>query len=768
VADDLSGFSMLELFRLEAESQTAVLSAGVLAIEELERSPETVESMMRAAHSLKGAARIVGLDPAVRVAHALEDVFVAAGKGTFRVKPEHADRILAGIDFLSAIAKSDDALAPVSEWPIRAERLVDELGTMVADRATVQTPTPPSGPAETPPDMPGGTSSAASAPAPATGVKPAEPPPAAPRPAEQADRVVRVSADSLTRLVGLAGESLVETRQLRPFVDSLLQLRASEVDICDAIAALDEKLKAGDIAVPGTITAMLTTIRERSDAGLASLTRHVEDFESFARRNEDLSNRLHHEVIVSRMRPLADGIRGFPRLVRDVARTLGKQVKFEVRGEQTGVDRDILDKLEAPLSHLIRNSLDHGIELPADREAAGKPPTGTIRLEARHRAGMLQITLTDDGRGIDVEHLRAKAVARGLVARQVADQLTELELLEFLFLPGFSTKDQVTEISGRGVGLDVVQSMVKNVGGSVRVATQTGRQTMFTLQLPITMSVIRALLVQIGGEPYAFPLTRIDQILFCPAASIRTVEGRQYFDRDGVSIGLVMAAQILETTGQPPADPMPVVVISDRGQQFGMIVESFLGERDLEVRPLDPRLGKVPDVNSASLLENGDPVLIVDVEDLVRSIDNVLMGRRLSRVEFERMAEQARQRKRILVVDDSITVRELERQLLQARGFTVDVAVDGMDGWNAIRGTHYDLVVTDVDMPRMDGIGLVSLIKSDPARRETPVVIVSYKDREEDRLRGLDAGANRYLTKSSFHDETFVDTIIDLIGEASA
>ena len=768
MADDLSGFSMLELFRLEAESQTAVLSAGVLAIEELERSPETVESMMRAAHSLKGAARIVGLDPAVRVAHALEDVFVGAGKGTFRVKPEHADRILAGIDFLSAIAKSDDALSPASEWPSRAERLVDDLGTMVADQAAVQTQVPAPEPAKTPPGMPDGTSATDAVAAPATAAKPADTPAPATRPAEQAARVVRVSADSLTRLVGLAGESLVETRQLRPFVDSLLQLRASEVDICDAIAALDEKLKAGDIAVPGTITAMLTTIRERSDAALAALTRHVEDFESFARRNEDLSNRLHHEVIVSRMRPLADGIRGFPRLVRDVARTLGKQVRFEVRGEQTGVDRDILDKLEAPLSHLIRNSLDHGIELPADRETAGKPPAGTIRLEARHRAGMLQITLTDDGRGIDVEHLRAKAVARGLVARQVADQLTELELLEFLFLPGFSTKDQVTEISGRGVGLDVVQSMVKNVGGSVRVATQTGRQTTFTLQLPITMSVIRALLVQIGGEPYAFPLTRIDQILFCPAASIRTVEGRQYFDRDGVSIGLVMAAQILETTGQPPADPMPVVVISDRGQQFGMIVDSFLGERDLEVRPLDPRLGKVPDVNSASLLENGDPVLIVDVEDLVRSIDNVLMGRRLSRVEFERMAEQARQRKRILVVDDSITVRELERQLLQARGFTVDVAVDGMDGWNAIRGTHYDLVVTDVDMPRMDGIGLVSLIKADPARRETPVVIVSYKDREEDRLRGLDAGANRYLTKSSFHDETFVDTIIDLIGEATA
>jgi len=788
VADDLSGFSMLELFRLEAESQTAILSAGVLAVEELERSPETIEAMMRAAHSLKGAARIVGLDPAVRVAHAMEDCFVAAGKGRFHVRPDHVDLLLASVDFLSSIAKADDALAPESRWAATADALVDELAALLTAPAAAPAPppaapappaaiAPPSAAPESPPAAaPPTPATTTPAPAPVPAPPPQEEPPTNPpsQPAtaksiESADRVVRVSADSLTRLVGLAGESLVETRQLRPFVDSLLTLRAAQVDLCDTIAGVEERFKADDAHVPAPLLGMLARVRERADASLASLMKQVDDFESFARRNEDLSNRLHHEVIVSRMRPLADGIRGFPRLVRDVARTLGKQVRFEVRGEQTGVDRDILDKLEAPLSHLIRNALDHGLETPQEREAAGKPPIGTIRLEARHRAGMLNITLTDDGRGIDVETLRAKAVARGLVARQVADQLTELELLEFLFLPGFSTKDHVTEISGRGVGLDVVQSMVKGVGGTVRVATQLGRQTVFTLQLPITMSVIRALLVDIGGEPYAFPLTRIDTILHCSHADVHTVEGRQYFDRDGVSIGLVMAAQILEMPDRgQPADPMPVVVISDRGQQFGMIVDAFLGERDLEVRPLDRRLGKVPDINSASLLENGNPVLIVDVEDLVRSIDNVLMGRRLSRVEFERMAEQSRQRKRILVVDDSITVRELERQLLQARGFAVDVAVDGMDGWNAIRSAHYDLVVTDVDMPRMDGIGLVSLIKSDPSRKDIPVVIVSYKDREEDRLRGLDAGANRYLTKSSFHDETFVHTIIDLVGEPLA
>jgi len=768
VVEDLSGFSMLELFRLEADTQTAVLSAGVLAIEKMEHSPAAIESMMRAAHSLKGAARIIGLEPAVQVAHAMEEVFVAAGRGLFTVRPEHADVLLAASDFLASIARDDEALVPGGPWSARA----DLLGAQLAAVRTGPTPrepntlsAPPTNLGLAAPTQPSAHLPQETPPEPAASAGPTS---ATPPVFEQADRVVRVSADSLSKLVGLAGESLVEARQLPSLVAGLLSLRSAQGKLCDTIAALDEAQRGGSLQDPSPQAGLLNFLREQAGIVLAGLSQRCEEFASFARRNEDLSGRLHHEVICSRMRPLAEGIRGFPRLVRDVARSLGKQVRLEVRGEQTGVDRDILDKLESPLSHLIRNALDHGIEPPDRRAAAGKPPIGTIVLEARHRAGSLTITIADDGEGIDIEQLRARTVTKGLVTGQVADQLSEGELLEFLFLPGFSTKDVVTEISGRGVGLDVVQRMVKTVGGSVRVATQPGRQTVFTLQVPITMSVIRALLVEICGEPYAFPLTRIDQILFCRHAEIRTVEGRQYVDHDGVSIGLVLAPQILEldlSASRPTADPLPVVVISDRGQQFGVIVDAFLGERDLEVRPLDPRLGRVPDINSASLLENGDPVLIVDVEDLVRSIDTLLTGRRLHRVEHVLIAERSTRRKRILVVDDSITVRELERQLLQSQGFAVDVAVDGMDGWNAIRGGQYDLVVSDVDMPRLDGIGLVSLIKADPVRKEIPVVIVSYKDREEDRLRGLEAGANRYLTKASFHDETFLQTIVDLIGE---
>ena len=455
-------------------------------------------------------------------------------------------------------------------------------------------------------------------------------------------------------------------------------------------------------------------------------------------------------------------------MIRDLARKLGKLVAFEVIGENTGVDRDILEKLEAPLNHLIRNSLDHGLETPEDRQAAGKSPTGTIRLEARHRAGMLQIQLSDDGRGIDPEKLRTRVLNLGLATNEIAAKLNDGELLEFLFLPGFSTKDKVTEISGRGVGLDVVQTMVREVSGSVRVTSKLGKGSRFTLEMPITMSVIRALLVEIAAEPYAFPLNRIDRILRVPLSSVQSLEGRRHFLLDGEAVGLVDARDVFDLSSTSlDRDIMAVVVAGDRSHRFGLIVDAFLGERDLEVRPLDPRLGKVPNLNSASILEDGRPVLIFDVEDLVRSIDNLVNGRRSSRVAVPSATTETRRAKRILVVDDSITVREVERQVLEAKGYHVESAVDGIDGWNTVRNGQYDLVISDVDMPRMDGIQFVTRIKQDVDLRRTPVIIVSYKDREEDRMRGLDAGANAYLTKSSFKDETFLQTVVDLIGESN-
>jgi len=285
--------------------------------------------------------------------------------------------------------------------------------------------------------------------------------------------------------------------------------------------------------------------------------------------------------------------------------------------------------------------------------------------------------------------------------------------------------------------------------------------------LPLTLSVIRALLVEIAGEIYAFPLARIDHTLKLDKQAIDLVEGRQYFTLNGQHIGIVTANQVLELDDAPhDNEVLSVIVIGDRNHRFGLIVDRFMGERNLVVRPLDPRLGKVRDISAAAFMEDGTPALIVDVDDLLRSIEILVNGGRLNKVSQGSEQETGRGAKRVLVVDDSITIREVERNMLQTRGYDVDVAVDGMDGWNAVRTGRYDLVISDIDMPRMNGIEFVSHIKQDPRLKNIPVMIVSYKDREEDRNRGLEAGADYYITKGSFHDETLLDAVADLIGAA--
>ncbi len=478
MSDDLSGFSMMDLFRMEAEERLAVLSQGLVALEGTGATAEVIEPLMRAAHSLKGAARIVGLGAAVQVAHAMEDCLVAAQKGQVRLEPAHIDALLVGVDLLVQVSKVSEG--EQESWQSshgdEVEKLVANLAAIQAGQAFGATATPSPATALPIPESRIIAPAQAQAqplpePSPAIAAQ-ASPPPQASAPdpgpaaAEPADRVVRVTAESLTRLMGLAGESLVQTRRFRPFVDSLLLLKSRQTGLLETLQRLEDRLSSAGESLPAAERELLSTAKCQAARCLEGLGETLETIEEFARGSEDLSGRLHHEVLASRMRPLADGVRGFPRLVRDVSRQLGKQVKFEVVGETTGVDRDILDGLEAPLNHLIRNALDHGLEMPEERRAAGKNPAGTIRLEARHRAGMLQIILGDDGRGIDLDRLRVKVVEKGLTTAPVVNRSREAELLDFLFLPGFSTKDKVTEISGRGVGLDVVQSMVQAVRGS--------------------------------------------------------------------------------------------------------------------------------------------------------------------------------------------------------------------------------------------------------------------------------------------------------------
>ena len=564
-------------------------------------------------------------------------------------------------------------------------------------------------------------------------------------------------------MMRLAGEMMIESRRFQALRESVRQIKQELEGLEDRLEESSRRL-GGDPRAVATIASM----RESIGGGRRTLLGHASDLENMFRRTEEVATALYHEVIGSRMRPFADGAAGLPRMVRDLAKSLGKQVRFEMLGGTVPVDRDILAKLEAPLNHMLRNCVDHGVEMPEERVAAGKDPTARVFLEARHHGGMLLVRVGDDGRGIDPERIRRKIVEKGMQNETVAAGLSKAELLDFLFLPGFSTAGKVTEISGRGVGLDVVQTMVQETGGSLRVDTDPGRGAAFSMRLPITLSVIRAALVEIDGEPYAFPLSRLERVVKVPRSEVKPVEGRQQFELDGVSVGLVNARSILGLGGTETAGEIAsVMVIGSVGEWFGLVVDRFLGEEDLVVRPLDPRLGRVPHIASAALLEDGRPLLIVDTDDLVASVRQMLGEGRL-RGAGAGDSGAARRRKRVLVVEDSITVREVERQLLLRMGYDVEVAVDGVDGWNALQQGGYDLVVSDIDMPRMNGIDFVKTLRRDDRFRRIPVIIVSYKDREEDRLRGMEAGANAYLTKGSFHDRSFATMVEDLIGAAGA
>ncbi|MFN2308886.1 MAG: Hpt domain-containing protein [Gammaproteobacteria bacterium] len=739
--------AMLELFRTEVETQTRVLSEGLLALEQAPNDGDRLEALMRAAHSLKGAARMVGVTAGVRIAHVMEDGLVAAQRGRLSLGPAHIDLLLRGVDMLTRIGAAEDTEA----WADAHGAVLEALETALATLPSGAQPPPLAlpeasevpGASEMPVETAAGAATGRGAP----------------------DNAIRVSAESLNRLMGLAGEVQVEARWLRPYADALVQFKHRHTELISLLDRLRDALETH--RVDDLARGLLTDTQHKAALCRQLLGARLNELDEYDRRSHNLASRLNREVIASRMRPFADGVHGFQRMVRDLARSLGKQVRLEIRGLATQVDRDILERIEAPLNHLIRNALDHGIETPAERAAAGKSPQASLCLEALHSAGMLSIVVEDDGRGMDPEALREKIVHKKLVSPEMAAELNEAELMDFLFLPGFSTREQVTEISGRGVGLDVVHSVVQEMHGIVHAAARPGRGMRFHLQLPLTLSVMRALLVQIADEPYAFPLAQIHRTLKLPRQAIEVMEGRQYFTLGNQHIGLIAANQVLGLEGEPPEDDeVCIVVLGERLDRYGLVVDRFLGERSLVVRTLDARLGKVKDIAAAAILENGEPCLIIDVEDLLRSVDILIAGGRLDRIRRDGKVVQKKVAKRILVVDDSITVREIERNMLVTRGYEVEVAVDGMDGWNAVRSGEYDLVISDVDMPRMNGFEFVGLIKQDPQLRSLPVMIVSYKDREEDRRRGLEVGADYYLTKGSFHDETLLDAVADLIGTA--
>ncbi len=834
---DLCNFSMLDLFRMELEAKSVIFNENLLALENNpQHHAKALESLMRAAHSIKGAARIVQLDVAVTIADVMEECFVEAIAGNIQLKPADIKLLFQGVDLIDRISQVKEIempdwlaenqkeinqkkqaiaaifrgkssttppeqiapaskvpeITPIAETPRKIESQIPSQSAITdANDDAIAEDLPETDNLLEPGDLPEEQSpiEAEDASAYTSQITPKIAPQIAPQIApnltesiksaksaigqtcesqdvtKPPDQVVKLMAENLNRLMGLAGESLVASTWLAPLADSLLILKKQQLEVSKILNTLEKYLKnnSANMAIN-----CLELAKKQQQQCQQTLSDRLNELELFSQQFTNLSERLYQEVIASKMQPFSEISMGFSSLVDDLARKLGKQIKFEIIGQSTLVDRELLVKLATPLNHILQNAIFHGIELPEKRVSLGKSPEGLIRLAVTNSGGILSITVTDDGGGIDLEKLRLMIVQKNLVNPEVANQLTEDELMEFLFLPDLANFTETNQISGRQFGLDIAKSMVEEVGGTIRAFSYPGTGMKFHFQLPLTRAVIRTLLVEISGEAYAFPLTQIEQVVKLDRTNILRRENQQYFSLKQENISLVSAAQVLELPEATLSlESLPVVTISDRFHRYGVVVDRLIGDRDLVVIPLDPRLGKVRDISAAAFREDGSPVLILDVEDMIRSIDRLIASGQLKLIRETPARSPENRVKKVLVVDDSITVRQMERKLLEKHGYKVEVAVDGMDAWSALRTADYDLVITDFDMPRMNGIELTEQIRNHPKLKSIPIIIMSEKNREKDKIKGFEVGVNYYLTKSSFHNRTLLQAVVSLIGEST-
>ncbi len=732
--------SIFELFKMEAEERVESLQRLLLQVQGGSGDLNVLHSLMRDAHSLKGAARIAEIGSAVSLTHAMEDRFVAAEEGRSLAESE-VDLLLHCTDLLRSLGTLADEAAAVT-WEGGHSQEITGLVRVLCDAATGASDT---------------AAAAQAAPVVEAGKTPspsAEPAAAEPT-ATATESSLRMSSARLGRILAGASDSLVRIQALMEMSN---RLHRSEERLYRSLRILTDTAEATASSDSPVVDAVH---RVRSEQ--ASMRTLLLELDDAVHIGEQVAGTLHREVLQARMRPLAEIVPGWQRLVRSVSAELDKKVRLEIVGDRTDVDRDILEQLRAPLEHLIRNSLDHGLESSEARVAAGKQETGTIRVWARHQNGRLAISVGDDGAGVDFRAVRDRAVKRGLVLPSMTAKMSEDEVLQFLFLPGFSTRESVSEISGRGFGLDVVQSTVQGAGGALRIETQLGKGTTIHITLPISRSVMRVMRVGVEDEVFALPATRLARVgsvsVTAHADGSRTIE-----TEENVRIPIVPLLEAMGGTATPLEAGHTLAVFLLDGEtgeaEIALAVDRLLGDVLVAVRTPDPRLGRSASLAGVTLTDRGVPMLILDTDNLLRTA----LGAQRRRWSMSSASHGAEHVATVLVADDSHTVRQMLRRALVRAHYRVVTAAHGAEAWALLQTQVFDLLISDVDMPEMTGIELTEHVRDNARLQHMPVVLLSYKGREEDRRRGLEAGADMYFSKGEFEENAFLQVVTDLIG----
>ena len=743
MTDDEFLLKLREAFVIEAEEHLHALTSGLLELEkgaDETRRTEITETIYREAHSLKGAARAVSREDIESICQALESVFAQWKQKAAPVAAETFDVLNRAVDLLARRLRLPDAATGTAD---RAEitDMVRQLG---------------GGPAHPPPTAPT-----------ATAPVPEPEPPIAPE-AETlqlggAVRVRMAKLDSLLRHAEeMIGVKLTAGRQ------------AAELHALSGVLAAWRKEWAGvrdltrtDLASQSPAAlAKLAGFLEWNQDYMRTVEKRLTALAAAAARDERSTGALIDELLTDAKRlvmlPFATLLDVFPKIVRDLGRDQRKEIALHLDGREIEIDKRILHEMKDALLHLVRNSIDHGLEEPRARTAAHKPAAGSLTLAVTQLDGSkVEILIADDGAGIDVERVKAAAVRTGIISEEEARALEERAALALVFTSGVSTSRIITEISGRGLGMAIAREKVERLGGTIAIETVRGAGTVFRIVLPVTLATFQGVLVGVGSQTFVIPTAKIDCIKRVAREDIRTVENRETIVIEGQVVAL---ARLDEVLGLPPragSDPhVEVVVLGTAEKRIGFAVDAVLSEQEVLVKIIGKPLLRVRNIAGATLLASGSPALILNATDLLQSAVRLAAAPGRAR---PRQAAPAARARSILVADDSITSRMLLKNILESAGYLVTTAIDGVDALTALKTRDFDLLVSDVEMPRMDGFDLTAKVRADKKLAELPIVLVTALGSREHQERGAEAGANAYIVKGNFDQSNLLEVLRKLV-----
>jgi two-component system chemotaxis sensor kinase CheA len=675
----------IDIFLREAEEHLSSLQKGLLLMEKEPGNTALVHELLRNAHTLKGSARMVGLEDTSAIAHRMEDILQDIDEGRKPVDGGVIDLLLQGTD---AISRMTAALAKGEESPVDVEKFIAAFDRGESTTDAMKT------------------------------CDQQEP--------EALGDTVRASVKTLDSLVNLIGELIINKKR---FEDKTRRLKSIS-----------------------------------RNAHIEGLQEFHHGFEEDVLYLDYLIQELHMQAMSLRMLPLKTITDSLQRQIRDLAKGQGKEIRLEVVGENIEVDRVLLESLKPMFIHILNNAVDHGIESPEIRQANGKNAKGLIRIVARHEGNSVRIDIRDDGRGMDPEKIKQAALRRGVIDKEEAALLRSDEALYLTLRPGFSTSEIVTDLSGRGVGMDVVSKNIEKVKGNLVLKSVVGQFTEINLQLPLTLSVIDVLMIQISGESFSIPLSYVQETIKIRSGDIATVGSKEVVSVRGATVPLVSLAAILGAPGKKSFSEMgkiSAVVLKLRDHAIACTVEAILGSSEIVVKGLGDQLKNVKYVFGATILGDGSPSLILNVPDLFASAEGE--GGTAIRKAFEEI-QAARIKGSILVVDDSITTRTMERSILISHDYQVQLAVSGEDALEKVANDRFDLVISDVEMPGINGFELTRRLRDMVEYRDVPVIIVSSLSRDEDKRKAIESGAQAYIVKGSFEQGALLDTVEALIG----